>query len=588
MSLGSVFNLITNVGSADKLLFANEYLKNRINAFIKAKDPTFSTNELLTQPNDDTYLNIRNSILPSLNEIDKSHCTFVNGSYKPGIMLTSEYFRVGNTRPEFDSKLTFQLPQIGQFTTDTVLHIRIGGLSAIDPRDRVRYTAMLGHKLVKHVQLTVNNGNIVDEFGTDDLNAHYQFDVSPNHKMGYLKNIGQEIPQQGFMTSDPTMDLHREYRYIGDGNQTLKQSHDTIDLYIPLLFWFKNVKTALPSIPWGQIQVQVFLSKVTDIVAFADYGGGGAYNPPTIEFCDLYANQLFTTPEIFGLYTKKFVFSIIRVHRHHKESIKVDQNNNYEVLLNNLKWPTEQIYFSFRPRENLKFSQYWHKNVKLTEKMYKVPVVAKDLTTVIVGNFLSATVNTAILMAVNTGLSSINNTYNSYDIHITGGTGYMNDITKNRYFVKTYDGPTNQIVIIGNWNGAMPDQNTIYELSNAQLAINLVTYYEEEPIVKQISLAASGVEIYKSQSELFYNSYITSKYKTINTPDMGSYMMSFCINPNQHSPSGSLNVSLCRELYLRFTSQVITENYSVDLIVLAKAINFLLVDGDSLSLRYNL
>lgn len=587
MSLGSVFNLITNVGSADKLLYATEYLKTRINNFIKTKDSTFTTNELLTQPNDDCYLNVHNSILPSLNEIDKSHSTFVNGSYKPAILLTSEYFRVGNTRPDFDSQLTFQLPQIGQFTTDTVLHIRLSGLSAVDTRDRVRYTALLGHKLVKHVQLTVNNGNVVDEFGTDDFNAHLQFEVDANHKAGYLRNIGQELPQHGFITSDPVVDMHCEYRAIGNGNQTLKQSHNTIDLYVPLLFWFKNTKTALPSIPWGQLQIQVFLSKVTDIVGFADNGGGGAYNEPVIEFCDLYVNQLFTLPEIFNLYTKKFVFNIIRVHRHHKELIKVDQNNNYEILLKNLKWPTEQLYFSFRPRENLKLSQYWHKNVKLVEHYYKVPVVAKDPTSVISGNFTAVTNNSAILVT-NVLLSNISKTYNNYDIRITSGAGYVTDITQNQYIVQSYDGPTNTIIIRGVWHNALPDTSTTFELSNAQLAINVVTYYEEQPIVKSISLAANGIEIYKPQHELFYNSYLTSKYAGINTPDMGSYMMNFCINPNTHAPSGSVNVSLCREFYLRFTSSIITDNYAVDLIVLAKAINFLLVDEGSLSLRYNL
>jgi hypothetical protein len=588
MSLGSVFTLINNVGSADKLLFANEYLKNRINAFIKNKNPSFSENELLSQP-DDTYLNVSNSVLPSLNEIEKSHSTFVNGSYKPGIMLTSEYFRVGNARPEFDSQLIFQLPQIGQFTTDTMLHIRLSGLSAIDTRDRVRYTAMLGHKLIKHVQLTVNNGNLVDEFDTDDFNAYYQFEVDANHKNGYLRNIGQETPHLGSITSDPVTDMHSEYRSISDGNQTLKQSHGTIDLYIPLLFWFKNIKTALPSIPWGQIQIKVMLSKITDIVGFADNGGGGLYTPPVIEFCDLYTNQLFTTPEIFSLYAKKFVFNIIRVHRHHKELIKVDRNNKYDILLNNLKWPTEQLYFSFRPRENLKLSQYWHKNVKLTEKVYKVPVVAKDPSTVITGNFSLATQNTAVLTS-DTVLSTVTNMYNNYDIIITGGSGYNSkDIVQNRYFVQNYNGVTNTVTILGVWNdGAKPDTTTIYELSNAQLAINMVSYYKETPIVESISLEASGVEIYKNQSEAFYNSYITSKYKNINTPDMGSYMMTFCINPNMHSPSGSLNVSLCRELYLRFTSKVIEPDYSVDLIVLAKAINFLLIDSGNLSLRYNL
>jgi hypothetical protein len=580
---GAVFNIISNVGANDRLLYAQEYLKDRINAFIKVKDPTFTDAELLQ--NDNTFANIKNSILPSLNEIEKSHTTFINGSYKPGILLASEYFKVSNSMPKFDTKLVYQLPQIGQFTSDSVLHIRLSGLRAKDPLDRVRFCAMLGHKLIKQVRLVVNNGNIIDEYGSDDMNAYFQYEVPENHKKGYLKNIGQEIPQTGYITSDPGVDMHREYRTIGDGNQTLKQQHQPIDLYIPLLFWFKDIKCALPAIPWGQLQIQVDLAKVTDIIGFSNNGGGGMYNPPVIEFCDLYVNQLFTVPEIFSLYSKKFVFSLIRVHRQHKEAIKVDRNHNYEILLNNLKWPIENLYFSFRPRENLKLSQHWYKNVKLTETRYKVPVIAKDPASVIIGNLSAVTQNTAVLVAPY--LSSINNIYVNYDIIIISGTGYNNDILQNRYIITNYDGETNTITIDGRWNGILPDSTTEFELSNAQLAINYVTYYKEEPIVDTISLSANGIELYKNYSESFYNTYIPSKYANINTPDMGSYMMTFCITPNMHAPSGSINASLCREFYLRFMSLTINDNYPVDLIVLAKTINFLLIDSGNLSLRYN-
>ena len=290
-------------------------------------------------------------------------------------------------------------------------------------------------------------------------------------------------------------------------------------------------------------------------------------------------------PEIFNLYSKKFVFSIIRVHKHQKQLITVNNNNNYEILLNKLKWPVEYLYFSFRPRENLKLSQHWHKNVKLNEKIYKVPVIAKDPASVITGTFANVTASTAVLLASN--LSMIDNTYNNYDLVITGGSGYITDITQNRYVITNYDGATNTITIMGTWN-SLPNLTTQFELSNAQLAINYVTYYKEEPIISAISLAANSIDIYKKHSEMFYNSYVPYKYANINTPDMGSYMMSFCINPNTHAPSGSINVSLCREFYLRFVSYIIQDNYPVDLLVMAKAINFLYVENGDLSLRYNL
>ena len=283
MSIGSVHTLMINTGSNDRLLYAQEYLKDRINNFIKDKDPRIKDADLLQ--NDNAYLNIRGSILPGLSEIERSHQVFINGSYKPCVLITGEYFKVTNNKPDFGSRISFQLPQIGQFTSDCVLHIRLSSLSAKDPRDRVRYAAMLGHKLIKHIQLVVNNGNIIDEYGTDTMNAYYQFEVPENHKKGYLRNIGQETAQSGYITSDPIVDMHNEMRYISDGNQTLKQIHPPIDLYIPLLFWFKEIKCALPAIKWGQLQIQVDLAKITDIIGFSNNGGGGDYNAPTIELC---------------------------------------------------------------------------------------------------------------------------------------------------------------------------------------------------------------------------------------------------------------------------------------------------------------
>jgi hypothetical protein len=382
--------------------------------------------------------------------------------------------------------------------------------------------------------------------------------------------------------------MQREYRWIGDGNQTLKYNHDEIDLFIPLLFWFKNVKNSIPSniVPWGKLQVQIKLAELTDVVASADYGGGGLYYEPTIEFADLYVNNLYIPPEIFNLYTKKFVFNLIRVHRHHKEAIVYNSTHEYQILLNNLKWPTELLYFSFRPRNNLSMSQYWYKSCQLVKKEYKVPVVAKNENTVISGTILTADsvsgVGSAIL--ISGALASIDNIYDIYDFIITGGSGYNSlDITKNRYIVDTYDGATKKIVLTTDWTGAMPNTTTTYDLFTPQLAINLVTYYKENPVVDTVSLSSHGIDLFRTNSEAFYNYYTPYRYgSNINTPcDRGQYFLSFCLYPGNHSPSGSINLSLTRELYLNFTSRLISKDYPVDLIVMSRAINFLLVDSVS-------
>lgn len=587
MSTGGKFLLVVNNGLQDKLLNAYDMLKDRINEYIVKKDSSYTKQELAQLPADG-YLNIKDSVLPGLNMIEQTHNIFVNGTYKPCVSTTFEYVKV---QPQgmlkFGETIVFQPTQVGNFINDMVLHVKISGLRAKDARDRVRYVAFPGHKLLENVQFVINNGGLIDQYNTDDINNYYLYEIHPEKKANWCKNVGQELPKLGYLTSDPTYDMQREYRMIGDGYQTLKYTHDTLEMFIPLLFWFKDIKSALPShiIPWGQMQVKIKLAEVLDMVGFADYGGGGDYYEPKLDVCNLYINNIFTPDEIFQIYAKKFVFSLIRVHQQHRELIKMDGNET-SILLNNIKYPIENLFFCFKPRENLNFSQHWYKTLKLTEKTYKVPVVAKNASTVITGNVVSATSDSAVLSS---GLlSAIDDTYDNYDFVITGGSGYNSiDIMKNRYIVKTYNGTTKQITTT-NWTGAKPDSTTTFELFTPQLAINTISYYEETPTVSQIELRLNDIEIWRKTPELFYNSYLSHRFGgAMATPeDRGTYFIPFNLYPLHHQPTGSVNSSVGRELYLHITSDVISSSFPVDVIVSARVINFLLVSNGSLALKY--
>ncbi len=586
MSTGGRFLLTVNNGLQDKLLNAHDSLLKRINQHINSK-MQHSQEDAEMLPKSD-YLKIENSVLPGLNMIEQTHNIFVNGTYKPFVSTTFEYIKVQSQGGQFGQTATFQPSQVGNFMNDMVLHIKITGLRAKNARDRVRYVAFPGHKLLERVQFVINNGGIMDEYTTDDINNHYLYEVSQNNKPSWCKCVGQELPKTGYLTSDPSFDMQREYRYIGDGFQTLKYHHDSLEMFIPLLFWFKDIKTALPShiIPWGQMQIKVQLADFTDIIGFADYGGGGGYNEPKLEICDLYINNVFTIDEIFQIYAKKFVFNLVRVHKQHREQVKMN-SSDARFLLNNIKYPIENLFFCFKPRENLNLSQHWYKTLKLTEKTYKVPVVAKNSSTVIANSIVSATTNSAILAS---GLlSAIDGTYNGYDLIITGGWGYNNlDITKNRYVVDSYNGTTKEVILTTNWTGGIPDNTTTYELFTPQLAINTISYYEETPTVNTISVKLNDIEIWRKIPELFYNAYLPIRFSgNMAAPeDRGTYFIPFNLYPLHNQPTGSINSSVSRELYLHITSDVISSNFPVDLIISARVINFILVANGSLTLKY--
>jgi hypothetical protein len=390
--------------------------------------------------------------------------------------------------------------------------------------------------------------------------------------------------------------MYKEYRNFGDGNQTFKQFHDEIELWIPLLFWFKDIKTSLPSmaIPYGQTNINIDLAPVTDLVGFADYGGGGAYVAPTINLMELYSNNIFLQPEIVKIFMCKFGFSLIRVHGHHKETLASDNKN---VLLSQLKWPTETLYVAFRPQSNLTLSQYWHKSAQLTLNSIKVPVVARVDSLITVSNGggalpVGVAPDSAVSLVYISGpaLSVVDDTYISFDLVIIGGTGFnSSDVMTNRYTVVDYIGATTTVVIAGTWSNGIPDATTVFELFQPQLAINFAQYYKETPTVTDIEVKAHDIAVFQTTSESFYNSYLPYRFgENMNTPlDRGWYMINFNYLPGDYQPSGHINVSRAREFYLQYTSTVISRDNKCDLLCLSDAINFLLVQNGTAVLRYS-
>ena len=587
MSTGGIFKLLANNGIQDKLLTASEYLNVRINAITKRKkNASKQANGLL---------DLEESWIPDINEIEKSHVVFINGAFKPYVTSGFEYVKVAHSGVGFGTRVTFTLPQFGDFINDCVVHVKLTGLSAILPADRVRYVSMLGHRLFKNVEMKINS-NPIDNYTSDDYNAFYEFKVPPGKKTGWKRNIGQEIPIEGVLTGDPTYDLNREYRWFGDGNQTLKQKHDSVDLWIPLLFWFKDIKNALPSvhIPYGQTNINIEMAPSTEIIGFANYSGTALspiYNIPTIDM-ELYVNSIYLNPDIVNIFLNKFGFSLIRVHGHFSNPIS---NPDDSIKLNTLKWPTETLYVCFKPTSNLLLSQHWHKCARLTLNSIKVPVVARNLNLVnncTVNAAPAATANTISITRVNgPALSLVNGTYLNYDLVLTGGVGFLaTDISQNRYTVTASLAANNILTVTPPWRNGIPNATTTCDLFTPQIAINTAQFYKETPNVSSIEIKAHGISIYQEIAESFYNSYLPFRFgEKMNTPDdRGWYMINFNYLPGEHQPSGHINLSRAREFYINYKSNGTISNASpANLVVLSDAINFLLVKDGTAVLRYS-
>ncbi len=525
MASGNIFKLMINDGKQDALLNATAKLQERIDDIftirmencMKKMDTYFSDEQNYYKDskflqNKDLYLSDpmgycadkSQAVHATMIEISKTHKVFIGACYKPFVSTAFSYLKINEKEgsQQFGNEISFIVPQIGAWIQDMVLHIQLNGLKADNALDKVKYCALLGHRLIEEVTFLVNNTPIASYTG-ELYNKHFQFNVPDNKKQGWLRNIGHEIPNLAYMTPDPANVEYREYRWFGDGPQTFKTVQKTVDMYIPLLFWFNlDVAQAFPNIkiPKGGVKIKIKFAPLSKLIAVADGGGGGAYTAPTIGISDLYVNHISTLPEIETIMLSDYDFTLIRCHKIFE---KIVINNQDNILLKNLKYCVEQIAISFRPVSNLEDVDNWHRNVVLTAVDIKMPVVAK----------------------------------------LTDGT--------------------------------------------YSVAINNATYYTEDDVIDTLGLKIKDIDVFQTDTTAKYSSFNPYAAVGLNTPtDKGWLLMNLQLRPDLYDPSGHIDISRNRDIYLNYTSSYITNENRAKLTVIAQCINFIMIIKNSAHLKF--
>lgn len=390
MSTGGIFTQITNDGKQDKMIFATELLNKRLIAIREQRAG-------LPDPN------------PTLVDIEKTHLLFMNAHFKPHATTTYEYQRVQNTTGQvaWGGRVQYNIPQFGEFFADIACHIQVAGVTATSVQNgttqfaangniavpssapQVRYCDYPGERFFQRVQMEIN-GNPLDEYFPEQVNMYRQFSVQPNKLVAWKRCMGQEVAQNAYLNQAKTVvDSTRVGVSVSDGFQTPKAAHTTLEMFIPLLFWFNRdprLAVASVAIPQGQRFLNFEIARSEQMLVAINRGNayidstkpGGLTNDatfvdPLITRSDLYINNLFVMPEVHDIYIARIGFSLIRVHRQHKATLTTDTNS---LQLTSLKWPIENLTIGFRPTENinlttsaakLKTAQDWHKFCQVVE-----------------------------------------------------------------------------------------------------------------------------------------------------------------------------------------------------------------------------
>jgi hypothetical protein len=442
---------------------------------------------------------------------------------------------------------------------------------------------------------------------------------------------------------------HRVCASTKSGNQTPTGSkfdaltNPTLEMFIPLLFWMnKDPRLSIPSvaIPYGQRFVTVELCKQYEIVGEVPRGTGnwnatdlstnGSVNPVTINTLELYINNIFVNPDVHNIFIKRIGFTLIRVHRRQIATTKGGVNES--VLLSQLKWPIETMYVGVRPLDynsdeattSKRHLDKWHRfcNVKevprvnqgwLSTKVSKVtaattPLFATALAlnvaptsftfaiagtagdsavaTLVVGGATAVDVTTAFKPGAKFSATFGTNKFTGVVDTAVGNTVVFEKSVYTTIITGVVPGG-----VVGDWfAGTGLTGLTIVSLDNEPTSqVSKVDVFT--PTVTALTIKAHGIPIYNNFPGKFYNSYIPYNYggHHIRTPaDPGAMLITFCLYPGTYQPSGHINVSRAREFYIEFTtSSDITVANPGTLIVVACAINFLLISDGSAVLRYS-
>lgn len=270
------------------------------------------------------------------------------------------------------------------------------------------------------------------------------------------------------------------------------------------------------------------------------------------------------------------------------------KDDNASVLLQNMKWPIECLFVAVRPVANVtdaafpdnKALQTWHRFGAVDDYQRDVDGVAscKIDTTAQgeVADFLAVADVAGTAAAQLTAYDAVEKTTAAgaalFALAGAAASEAGADSASVYAAVQAADG-------VANNNTYFIHPTKDGECAQAEVR-------KHSPTVSKLSITAHGIDIYKEMPGTFFHSYTPYTFGGHNVAspeDPGAHMITFCLYPGSYQPSGHVNVSRAREFYLRYWSEgAVSSESPADLVVVASAINFLLIsDGSAVKRTLN-
>jgi hypothetical protein len=636
MATGGIFQLITNDGKQDRMLMASALLKGRIDDIKRTRLANGQEETPTLYDIERTHILFTNAHFKPFAAIgyEYNKVTSTGGNSLGGKVM----FSIPQFGDFFNDMVVHAV-----ITQPTLEHI-VGGVPVeASKQNLMRWCAYPGERLLKNVKFEVN-GNPLDEYTSDAVNYHREFGVQPNKKLAWDRCVGQEVDQDGYLDQPnwvgsgvPASDI--TYRSQVAGNAGLQtptgQKVGDVELFIPLLFWCnKDPRLAVPSvaIPYGQRFISMELAtngEMCGLVArgfttgdsstLANVTAGGTLNYTSMGLKDLelYINNIFVNPEVHNIFIKRIGFTLIRVHRRQSS---MTGGGTESLLLQNLKWPIESLCVGMRVKSYSSLDtpdgirrglDKWHTFSTVTHDprttqgwssgkasvigngttvALALPVIAAAAATLTVVDadrvILTAAVDAHADLKVGDILSFTSVTTNvsySFTVRSISDDGLVVTFEELGTAASELDLNTADISTAGGGGSAF----SVVTHTNTAVSYKVKAC---SPNLTNITIKAHGIPIYNAFPAGFFNAYVPFNYGGSNVAapkDCGALLITFCLYPGTYQPSGHINISRAREFYIDYTTQNINDDEKGVLVIVASAINFLLISDGSAVLRYS-
>jgi hypothetical protein len=458
--------------------------------------------------------------------------------------------QVFNGAADFGRKVTCQISRNGDLITKMYLRVTLPNFSLSDASKKWAWVSRVGHALINSIELQIGGTRIDKQYG-NWLNIWYELARNWAHDRGYAIMIGD--------TAELT---------------TLSQTHDQAVLYVPLKFFNnRNDGLAIPliALQYHEVILNFEFATLNSCVNYTSNVTSSDLSGIKLAAASLFVDYVYLDTEE----RKKFAqaqheYLIEQVQFTGSESV----NSLQQKFRLNFNHPCKALYWTLqlgRYTSGYTFLAYDAKNIENT----RLVATKRAILALARYNGSKLFLTSDEVSANITGtLTPYDSRYNDFftrinpiaitnepdmdNITILGDLLTLEEISSPVNNLNLYNNATHTSVVAfarssgagtvpAGTDGSAESDVVVQQVDNYGIYLN-----KSGNPVNQVLLQLNGHDRFSQRDGNYFN-YVQPYQHHSNTPTDGLNMYSFALNPEEHQPSGTCNMSRIDNATLNLT-----------------------------------